>query len=74
MEDSFRRPSLGAAVSYEDPLAALNRLEEAFGFERDRVYSARDPEGHVWSFGQTVRRVSRQEAEKASGPKTEGWA
>ncbi|HZT19614.1 MAG TPA: VOC family protein [Dongiaceae bacterium] len=153
MEDPFRRPSLGAAVYYKDPFAALDWLEKAFGFERtmvitdsegklghsemrfgdgyimvgsewcewaaspastggrntqsihvqlrdgidahcararsagavilrepadqfygDRVYSARDPEGHVWSFGQTVRRVTREEAERASGLKIEGWA
>ncbi len=41
-------------------------------FYGDRVYTAKDPEGHVWSFGQTVRRVSREEAEKASGLKIEG--
>ena len=152
MDDPFRRPSLGSALHYRDPLAALDWLEKAFGFERkmvitdaggklahsemrygdgyimvgsewadhaaspastggrntqsihvhlqdgidahceraraagavivrepadqfygDRVYAARDPEGHVWSFGQTVRRVSREEAEKASGLKIEGW-
>ena len=152
MEDPTRRPSLGSAVFYKDPFAALDWLEKAFGFERtllvtdaegklghsemrfgdgyimvgsewaehtaspasiggrntqcvhvqlqdgidahceraraagavitrepadqfygDRVYAARDPEGHVWSFGQTVRRVSREEAEKASGLKIEGW-
>ncbi|HEY4846370.1 MAG TPA: VOC family protein [Methylocella sp.] len=43
-------------------------------FYGDRVYSAKDPEGHVWNFGQTVRVVSREEAEKASGLKIEGWA
>lgn len=42
-------------------------------FYGDRVYSARDPEGHIWSFGQTVRQVSRQEAEQASGLRIEGW-
>ncbi|MGH6647844.1 VOC family protein [Aquabacterium sp.] len=42
-------------------------------FYGDRVYSARDPEGHVWSFGQTVRQVSREEAEQLSGLKIEGW-
>jgi uncharacterized glyoxalase superfamily protein PhnB len=36
-------------------------------FYGDRVYSARDPEGHVWTFAQNVRIVSRAEAEKASG-------
>lgn len=43
-------------------------------FYGDRVYSVKDPEGHVWNFGQTVRVVSREEAEKASGLKIEGWA
>jgi uncharacterized glyoxalase superfamily protein PhnB len=153
MENPYRRASLASAVYYKDPLAALDWLEKAFGFERsmlitnpdgtvghsemrfgdgyimvgrewcenaaspattggrntqsihvhlsegidehcararaagavilrepadqfygDRTYSARDPEGHVWSFGQTVRYVTREEAEKASGLKIEGWA
>jgi uncharacterized glyoxalase superfamily protein PhnB len=42
-------------------------------FYGDRTYRARDPEGHVWVFGQTVRQVSREEAEQASGLKIEGW-
>jgi uncharacterized glyoxalase superfamily protein PhnB len=42
-------------------------------FYGDRSYRARDLEGHIWSFGQTVRDVSREEAEKASGLKIEGW-
>jgi len=42
-------------------------------FYGDRTYRARDPEGHVWTFGQTVRRVSREDAERASGFKIEGW-
>jgi uncharacterized glyoxalase superfamily protein PhnB len=153
MEDPFRRPTFGSCVFYQDPFAALDWLEKAFGFERtlvvvdsdgrlghsemrfgdgyimvctegwgasaspasldgrnsqtvhvqlkegidahcararaagavitrepedqfygDRVYAARDPEGHVWSFGQTVRIVSREEAEQAGGVKIEGWA
>ena len=152
MDDPFRRPSLIAGVFYKDPWAALDWLENAFGFERsmvitykdgrlghsemrfgdsilgvgsewadfvaspasvgskntqmihvhisedidahcaraaaagavivqeptdqfygDRTYRARDPEGHVWTFGQTVRHVSREEAERASGYKIEGW-
>ena len=153
MDDPFRRPSLGSALFYKDPFAALDWLEKAFGFERtmvitdqdgrlghsemkfgdgyimvggewtdivaspasvggrntqsvhvqlaagldahceraraagaailqepadqfygDRTYRARDPEGHVWTFGQTMRRVGREEAEAASGLKIEGWA
>lgn len=153
MNEAFQRPSLGTAVYYRDPGAALDWLEKAFGFKRqfvvtndegrvchsemrfgdgylmvcsqwpdlpwtsplsvdgrntqsihvqlqdgidahceralaagavivreladqfygDRVYTVRDPEGHVWSFGQTVRDVSREEAERASGLKIDGW-
>jgi uncharacterized glyoxalase superfamily protein PhnB len=152
MEDAFRRPSFGSAVSYRDPRAALDWIEKAFGFERsmvitdkdgrlahsemkfgdgylmvgsewadfvaspasvggkntqsihvqlqdgidthceraraagaailmepadqfygDRTYRARDLEGHVWTFAQTVRSVTREEAERASGLKIEGW-
>jgi len=152
MLDPFRRPSLGAGVFYRDPRAALDWLENAFGFERtmlitdkdgrlshaemrygdgyimlgaewaefiaspaslggkntqaihvhladgidahceraraagavilkepgdefygDRTYRARDPEGHVWTFGQTVRHVTREEAERVSGLTIEGW-
>lgn len=42
-------------------------------FYGDRIYMAKDPEGHVWSFAQNLRYVSREEAEKASGLKIEGW-
>jgi uncharacterized glyoxalase superfamily protein PhnB len=42
-------------------------------FYGDRTYRAADLEGHVWSFGQTVRQVSREQAEAASGLKIEGW-
>jgi len=152
MTDPFRRPTFGSAVFYDDPFAALDWLEAAFGFERvmvitdaegklahsemgygdgyvmigpiwnddvasprqlggrntqtvhvqltdgidahcaraeaagavivrplatqfygDRTYCARDPEGHVWSFGQTVATVGRAEAEAASGLTIDGW-
>jgi len=42
-------------------------------FYGDRTYRARDLEGHIWSFAQAVRQVSREEAEQASGLKIEGW-
>lgn len=153
MSDPSPHPSLGAAVFYRDPRAALAWLEKAFGFERsmvisdqdgnivhaemrygdsylmvgaewadfvaspasiggkntqmlhvqvrdgidahcdharaagaqiqqeptdqfygDRTYRARDPEGHVWTFGQRVRQVSREEAEQATGLHIEGWS
>lgn len=34
-------------------------------FYGDRTYRARDPEGHLWTFGQTVRDVSVEEADAA---------
>jgi uncharacterized glyoxalase superfamily protein PhnB len=48
-------------------------MEPADQFYGDRTYRARDPEGHVWTFAQTVRHVTREEAERASGLKIEGW-
>lgn len=38
-------------------------------FYGDRTYRARDHEGHIWTFGQTVRTVSIEDMEKASGLK-----
>jgi uncharacterized glyoxalase superfamily protein PhnB len=152
MADPFHRPTMVSAVIYQDPWAALDWLERAFGFERsmvitdkdgklghsemrfaggliyvgsewadhvaspksvggkntqtihvhlrdgidahcerarsagavivrepedqfygDRVYAAKDPEGHVWTFGQTVRQVTPDEAEAVSGLTIEGW-
>ncbi|HXI87563.1 MAG TPA: VOC family protein [Parvularculaceae bacterium] len=142
----FKRNSLTSAVSYKNPKAALDWLEQAFGFERamiitdkegnighsemrfgdnlimiggewsvdhkspasiggkntqsvhvhldedidkhcekarkagaviiqepstqfygDRTYRAKDPEGHVWTFGQKVKEVSPEEWDKAGG-------
>lgn len=42
-------------------------------FYGDRTYRARDLEGHIWTFGQTVKAVTREEAEKISGLKIAGW-
>jgi len=41
--------------------------EPATQFYGDRTYRARDPEGHIWTFGQTVQAMTRQEWDKASG-------
>ena len=43
--------------------------DEFFG---DRVYRAKDIEGHVWTFSQHVRDVSIAEMERVSGLKIEG--
>lgn len=48
-------------------------MDPADQFYGDRTYRARDLEGHIWTFGQTVKTVSREEAEKASGLTIEGW-
>ena len=40
-------------------------------FYGDRTYRCKDPEGHMWTFGQTLRIVSTEEMEKASGLKFE---
>lgn len=42
-------------------------------FYGDRTYTARDPEGHVWTFAQTVRSVSVQQMEQDSGLKIALW-
>jgi uncharacterized glyoxalase superfamily protein PhnB len=47
--------------------------EPADQFYGDRTYRAVDPEGHIWTFAQSTTRVSREEAEQASGLKIEGW-
>lgn len=43
--------------------------EPADQFYGARTYRALDPEGHVWTFSQHVRDVSRQDAEQAIGAK-----
>jgi uncharacterized glyoxalase superfamily protein PhnB len=44
-------------------------------FYGDRTYRCRDPEGHIWTFSQPVREVSREEAEAAldGAVKITGW-
>ena len=41
--------------------------EPADQFYGDRTYRAMDPEGHVWTFGQTVKVLTLGEMEQASG-------
>lgn len=48
-------------------------MEPATQFYGDRTYRCRDPEGHIWTVGQTVKAVTREEAEAASGLKIQGW-
>lgn len=42
-------------------------MEPETQFYGDRTYRARDPEGHIWTFGQTVETLSPEEWDKASG-------
>lgn len=37
----------------------------------DRTYRARDPEGHIWTFGQTIEALSPAEWDARMGSKTE---
>ena len=39
-------------------------------FYGDRTYRARDPEGHIWTFGQTVTAMTPAEWDKAGGTRT----
>lgn len=48
-------------------------MEPADQFYGARTYRCRDPEGHIWTVGQNVKSVSREEAEAASGLKITGW-
>ena len=43
-------------------------------FYGDRTYRCRDPEGHIWSIAQTVKVVTREEAQAATGLNITGWA
>ena len=52
---------------------AIIAMEPEDQFYGDRTYRAVDLEGHLWTFGQTVRQVTREEAEQASGLKITGW-
>jgi uncharacterized glyoxalase superfamily protein PhnB len=65
----------GIDAHYERARAAGATVvrEIADQFYGDRVYVVSDPEGHVWSFGETIREVTREEAEQASGLKIDGW-
>ena len=36
-------------------------------FYGDRTYRAKDPEGHIWTFGVTVRKMTPEQWDEASG-------
>lgn len=39
----------------------------------DRLYRAKDIEGHIWTFSQAVKRVERDEAERLGDVNITGW-
>ena len=41
-------------------------MEPTTQFYGDRTYRAVDPEGHIWSFGQTVKQITPDEWDKAT--------
>jgi len=48
--------------------AGANILQEPdTQFYGDRTYRATDPEGHIWTFGVTVQKMTSDEWDKASG-------
>ena len=56
----------------EDVAGAEILQEPEEQFYGDRTYRARDPEGHIWTFGQTVKAMDPAEWDKAMGWKTTG--
>jgi uncharacterized glyoxalase superfamily protein PhnB len=46
---------------------AVIAMEPADQFYGDRTYMAVDPEGHHWTFAQSVKQVSDKDMEKTSG-------
>lgn len=46
---------------------AIIQQEPAMQFYGDRTYRARDPEGHIWTFSQTIDVMTPAEWDKASG-------
>ena len=49
-------------------------MEPETQFYGDRSYRARDPEGHIWTFGQTVEKIGPEEWDRATGLKTKIWS
>jgi uncharacterized glyoxalase superfamily protein PhnB len=42
-------------------------MEPETQFYGDRSYRAQDPEGHIWTFGQTVKQMTSEEWDAAEG-------
>ncbi len=49
-------------------------MEPETQFYGDRTYRARDPEGHIWTFGQSVEQVAPEDWDRDTGLKTKLWS
>ena len=66
--DESRRPwRLSPPRQCNKAIAPYELQEPATKLYGDRTYRARDPEGHIWTFGVTEKRMRPQEWDKASG-------
>ena len=63
MSDTTKRPTFCAAIYYKDPFAALDWLEQAFGFERTMVITSRVACGSVIT---TTTRRARATSRRSS--------
>jgi len=76
MSESTPRPTLGSALAYKDPEAALEWLETAFGFEPSMVI--RDENGKLvhseMHFGSGYIMVGDEWAENVKAPSSVGGA
>jgi uncharacterized glyoxalase superfamily protein PhnB len=62
---------IDAHCAHARSVGAAILMEPEDQFYGDRTYRCKDPEGHMWTFGQTLRIVSTEEMAQASGLKFE---
>ena len=74
MDDPYRRSAFTPALFYKDPLAALDWLERAFGFERSMVITeASGALGHAeMRFGDGTIYVGKEWADFTASPASIG--
>ncbi|WP_287226889.1 glyoxalase [Mesorhizobium sp.] len=66
--------AVGLCAPQGRPTAGAEIVQEpADQFYGERQYRACDPEGHVWTFSQTVSVVPCEEAERLGDLQIEGW-
>ncbi len=67
LEEAFGFEPYDAHCERARQAGAVIQMEPTTQFYGDRTYRAVDPEGHVWSFGQTITRMTSDEWDKAMG-------